>query len=378
MKAIESEIAETARWFASPRFEGVTRLYSARQVVEQRGHHPARLHRGAHRRRAVLRPPARAVPAAQADHDLRALFARTGGGLEADGDRGDLPGRLGHLGQGLAGRGSRARPGQLPAEPGARRGRAHRARAADRRPQPALRPLAPERGPARRHARGRLPPLHHRRRRHGARRRRPRAQPGAPLRRGGRARLPHRGPEAGGQEVRPPGGQGPRRRGRADQAPQRRPLPAGRHEGAGHRGGPHRRRVGHLPRRARRRARPPLHPGGHQRRAAHLQDRLPHHPRASCASWGWRTCTATCCSRSRPPNTRRPAPGCPAPACCASHRGAGPRAQEGRGPGPRGACSTRSTPATWRPGRRRPTSRATPRRWPTSSSSAAARASASS
>jgi isocitrate lyase len=33
----ESEIDETAMWLASPRFEGITRLYSARQVVEQRG-----------------------------------------------------------------------------------------------------------------------------------------------------------------------------------------------------------------------------------------------------------------------------------------------------------------------------------------------------
>jgi isocitrate lyase len=37
MDSFESEIGETARWFASPRFEGITRLYSARQVVEQRG-----------------------------------------------------------------------------------------------------------------------------------------------------------------------------------------------------------------------------------------------------------------------------------------------------------------------------------------------------
>ncbi len=35
--SFESEVAETARWFASPRFEGLIRLYSARQVVEQRG-----------------------------------------------------------------------------------------------------------------------------------------------------------------------------------------------------------------------------------------------------------------------------------------------------------------------------------------------------
>jgi isocitrate lyase len=33
----EAEVAATARWFESPRFEGITRLYSPRQVVEQRG-----------------------------------------------------------------------------------------------------------------------------------------------------------------------------------------------------------------------------------------------------------------------------------------------------------------------------------------------------
>jgi isocitrate lyase len=37
MSSIESEVEETARWFARPRFEGITRLHSARQVVEQRG-----------------------------------------------------------------------------------------------------------------------------------------------------------------------------------------------------------------------------------------------------------------------------------------------------------------------------------------------------
>ncbi len=37
VSSFESEIGETARWLASPRFEGITRLYSARQVVEQRG-----------------------------------------------------------------------------------------------------------------------------------------------------------------------------------------------------------------------------------------------------------------------------------------------------------------------------------------------------
>jgi isocitrate lyase len=37
MRTFDSEIAETAQWFATPRFDGITRLYSARQVVEQRG-----------------------------------------------------------------------------------------------------------------------------------------------------------------------------------------------------------------------------------------------------------------------------------------------------------------------------------------------------
>jgi isocitrate lyase len=37
MSSFESEVAETARWMAGSRFAGSTRLYSARQVVEQRG-----------------------------------------------------------------------------------------------------------------------------------------------------------------------------------------------------------------------------------------------------------------------------------------------------------------------------------------------------
>jgi isocitrate lyase len=37
MSSFESEIGETARWLAGPRFGGITRLYSARQVAEQRG-----------------------------------------------------------------------------------------------------------------------------------------------------------------------------------------------------------------------------------------------------------------------------------------------------------------------------------------------------
>jgi len=37
MSSFDSEISEVAKWLDSPRFAGITRLYSARQVVEQRG-----------------------------------------------------------------------------------------------------------------------------------------------------------------------------------------------------------------------------------------------------------------------------------------------------------------------------------------------------
>ncbi len=37
MTPFEQEVAETQKWFESPRFAGTTRLYTARQVVEQRG-----------------------------------------------------------------------------------------------------------------------------------------------------------------------------------------------------------------------------------------------------------------------------------------------------------------------------------------------------
>lgn len=37
MSSFDQEVAATQKWFDSPRFEGITRLYSARQIVEQRG-----------------------------------------------------------------------------------------------------------------------------------------------------------------------------------------------------------------------------------------------------------------------------------------------------------------------------------------------------
>src|SRR5262249_6707785 len=36
-KGFEKDLAATQRYFDSPRFDGIIRLYSARQVVEQRG-----------------------------------------------------------------------------------------------------------------------------------------------------------------------------------------------------------------------------------------------------------------------------------------------------------------------------------------------------
>jgi isocitrate lyase len=36
-KSFDDEVRETREWFDSPRFAGITRLYSARQVVAQRG-----------------------------------------------------------------------------------------------------------------------------------------------------------------------------------------------------------------------------------------------------------------------------------------------------------------------------------------------------
>ena len=37
MTPFEQAVAETQKWFDGPRFAGIVRLYTARQVVEQRG-----------------------------------------------------------------------------------------------------------------------------------------------------------------------------------------------------------------------------------------------------------------------------------------------------------------------------------------------------
>src|SRR5208282_4692250 len=62
MRSFDKEIAATQQWFDSPRFAGIIRLYSARQVVEQRG--------------TITSDYAVAREAAAAFHDrLRQLFA---------------------------------------------------------------------------------------------------------------------------------------------------------------------------------------------------------------------------------------------------------------------------------------------------------------
>ena len=115
-------------------------------------HDPRRLHRGARGGGGFLPAPARAVRPAQEHHHFRPLLAGPGRGDEADGHRGHLPRRLGDLGEGLHQRGSRARSGQLSAEPGARRSRGAGARAAHRRPQSAVPAPAHDRRAARRDA----------------------------------------------------------------------------------------------------------------------------------------------------------------------------------------------------------------------------------
>ena len=314
-------------------------------------------------RRRVPRPPARAVRRQAEHHHVRAVLARAGGDDQADGDRGDLPRRLGDVGEGLDHRGPGLRPRQLPALPGAGRSGRDRARVAHRRSQPAVPAAAHEREAARRDAGNRLSAVHHRRRRHRPRRRPARAQPHPPLRRGRRPRLPHRGPAPGHQEVRPPGRQGAGALGRADQAAQHRALPARRHGRAGDHRRPHRRRGGQPARIARRRARPAVHPRLHQRKHAHLQGGVPR-PDAALL-------------HSRGPGDQRP------PALRHLRRRARRRRRLARAHGPRGArrhrpprrtsssrlpaptpCSTRSRRSSSRRGRPRPASRPTPTRSP--------------
>ena len=178
----ERAVADTQRYFDSPRFDGITRLYSARQVVEQRGTIPSDY--------IVAREAADAFYPR-----LRELFAQrksiTTFGPYSPGQAVAMK-RMGIEGIYLGGWATSAKgsisedPGpdlaSYPAEPGAGGSRGTGARIADRRPQSGVRAAADDGGAARCDACNGLPPLHHRRRRHRSRRRSPCAQPDPALR----------------------------------------------------------------------------------------------------------------------------------------------------------------------------------------------------
>ena len=169
MDTFEKEVFETTEWMSSPRFKGITRLYSARQVVEQRG--------------TIQNDYTIARNAAQALYErLRELFAAgrsiTTFGPYSPGQAVAMK-RIGIEGIYLGGWATSAKgsitedPGadlaSYPLEPGAGRSRAHRAGPAHGRQEPALRPRENERRGAEGHAGDRLPALHHRRRRYRTR-----------------------------------------------------------------------------------------------------------------------------------------------------------------------------------------------------------------
>ena len=62
----DEEVAATQSYIDSPRFDGITRLYTARQVVEQRGTIPADYTVARGRGRALLRAAARALRRSEA------------------------------------------------------------------------------------------------------------------------------------------------------------------------------------------------------------------------------------------------------------------------------------------------------------------------
>ena len=141
----EEQVAATQQYLDSPRFDGITRLYSARQVAEQRGT-IANDHTVARAAAEAFYPRlARAVRPAQEHHHLWPLLTGAGSDHEADGHRGHLPRRMGDFRQGLDQRRPGPRPGQLSAEPGARRGCRAGPRPADRRPQSAVPAAADDR-----------------------------------------------------------------------------------------------------------------------------------------------------------------------------------------------------------------------------------------
>src|ERR1019366_3900293 len=196
MTTFDQQVEAARQWFTSPRFDGIVRLYSPRQVAEQQG--------------TISGDYSVARRAAEEFYPrLRELFAQrkqiTTFGPYSPGQAVMMK-RMGMEGIYLGGwavsaRGSGSGPGQLSAQPGARRGRRTGARASHRRQEPALRAHEDDRRSAQGDPSYRLSPFHHRRRRHRSRWRRACAQSDPPHGRGRVARLPHRRSEAGSEEV---------------------------------------------------------------------------------------------------------------------------------------------------------------------------------
>src|SRR6266700_5612291 len=265
MSSFESEIGETARWFASPRFEGITRLYSARQVVEQRG--------------TISTDYTVARMAAEQFYDrLRQLFDErkqiTTFGPYSPGQAVALK-RMGIEGIYLGGWATSAR-GSATEDPGPDLASYPLSQVPDEAAPIVRALLTADRN--QRFARSRLSEAQR-----AASREidyRPFIIADADTGHGGDAHVRNlirrfvddgvpgyhiEDQKPGAKEVRAPGGQGACRRGRADQAAECRALPARRHEGARCHRGPNRCRSGHVPGGARGRARSSLHPGRHQR-----------------------------------------------------------------------------------------------------------------
>ena len=101
MSAFEQEIQEVLAWFETSRFDGITRLYSARQVVEQRGTIPTDYPIARFAADQFFGHLRDLFELRRLNHDVRPLLPWPSCLDEADGNQGDLPRRLGHLRQRL-------------------------------------------------------------------------------------------------------------------------------------------------------------------------------------------------------------------------------------------------------------------------------------